>query len=207
MGEVDLSDVTLAILAGGQSRRMGTPKTSLQIRGRPILQYLMERLNWPGPTLLVTAPTREHPAGSALFDREAVDPTEGQGPLRGVLTALLHSSTTIVIICTVDMPAIGSEHLIWGLRQLSDSPKLDGLMLRRKMDGRDQIEPFPLACRKSAAMAIEKQLQMGKSSVHALVELPMFAAKNAPIDWPERIWTNLNSPWDYQAFLASEPAD
>src|SRR5579862_8121383 len=87
------STTTLAILAGGNSRRMGFPKSQLKIQNKPILQYLLETLTWPGPTLLITAPGHEHPPAHNLFHTEAIDPTPQQGPLRGILTALQNSQT------------------------------------------------------------------------------------------------------------------
>ena len=86
--EPELTDVTLAVLAGGEGTRMGFAKGELNIDGRPILSHLLERFAWPGWTLLVTAPGREHPSGWEGFTREVSDPEAGQGPLRGVLTAL-----------------------------------------------------------------------------------------------------------------------
>ena len=61
-------------------------------------------MQWPGPTLLVTAPAVAHPPAADLFDREAVDPVDGLGPLRGVLTALgallyPKSSPLLQLIC------------------------------------------------------------------------------------------------------------
>jgi molybdopterin-guanine dinucleotide biosynthesis protein A len=52
------SETTLALLAGGLGKRMGTPKALLQIDGRPILEWILAELTWPGPTMLVTAPAR-----------------------------------------------------------------------------------------------------------------------------------------------------
>src|ERR1700721_4778762 len=88
-----MAAVTLAVLAGGEGRRMGLPKQNLEINGRPILEFLLNQFAWPGPTLLVTAPSRRHPPGAHLFYAEAVDAIENQGPLRGVLTALENAST------------------------------------------------------------------------------------------------------------------
>src|SRR4051812_17878572 len=99
---MDKPPITLAILAGGQGSRMGRAKGELLIRGRPILEHILGQIQWAGPTLIVTAPGREHPARWELFNAEAVDPMAGQGPLRGVLTALESSSTDLTIILTVD---------------------------------------------------------------------------------------------------------
>src|SRR5690349_21350151 len=108
-----MGDVTLAILAGGEGARMGMPKGGLHIGAEPILAYLLRQIAWEGPTLLVTAPGRERPRGWELFDREVVDPVAGQGPLRGVLTALEQASSDVVAVATVDMPGVGGEQILW----------------------------------------------------------------------------------------------
>jgi hypothetical protein len=48
MAPTQLSQTTLAILAGGGGTRMGRAKGLLEIRGKPILEYLLERFDWPG---------------------------------------------------------------------------------------------------------------------------------------------------------------
>ena len=194
-------EVTLAILCGGESRRMGAPKASLEIAGRPMLQYVFESLFWPGPTLLVTAPSRQHPRGGELFDREAVDPVEGEGPLRGVHTALQHSKTEYAVICTVDMPALRTEHLNWLVQRLIRRSEFDGMMIRRRAGAEERLEPFPLACRKAAEGAIAALLTSSNRPVHSVLELPGFAAEDAPSNWSSEIWTNLNTPQDYKAFV------
>src|SRR4051794_29668278 len=100
------SNITLAILAGGAGSRMGRAKGELRIAGEPILEYLLDRFDWPGPTMLVTAPGREHPTGWARFTREVTDPVSDQGPLRGILTALENATTEVVIVTPVDMPLL-----------------------------------------------------------------------------------------------------
>ena len=57
------------------------------------MEYLLEQLGWLAPTLLVTAPGREKPPGREHFAREVVDAVAGEGPLRGVLTALEATET------------------------------------------------------------------------------------------------------------------
>jgi molybdopterin-guanine dinucleotide biosynthesis protein A len=200
---VDASRTSLAVLAGGQSKRMGIPKTSLQIRGRPILEYLLDRWRWPGPTLLVSAPSRRQPIGWKLFDHEVVDAVEGQGPLRGVLTALEAISTDVVIAVPVDMPCIGRQHLEWLLEELNHSPQSFGLAIKRRTDDGEQIEPFPFACRKSASKLIASHLESQNRSMHSLLSRQGFNTISPSRDWPDEAWINLNNPGDYEAFLAS----
>jgi molybdopterin-guanine dinucleotide biosynthesis protein A len=194
------AQTTLAVLAGGQGRRMGGPKSHLRIGGRPILQFLLDRFDWPGPTLVVTAPGVEHPPAAGCFDAEAIDSVAGQGPLRGVLTALETARTPLLVAVTVDMPGVSLEQLNWLLDQLDSEPRRLGVMSRRAQ----RVEPFPFACRDEARSILAQQLLIGRRSAHALLDLPGFVAEPVPSDWPAEIWANLNYPQDYQAFLANQ---
>jgi len=188
-------DVTLAILAGGEGSRMGRPKGLLTLGGRPILQYLLDRFNWPGPTCLVTSPGREHPPGWQRFDRELVDPVAGQGPLRGVLTALEGLKTPLLAVVTVDMPGIGPEHLRDLLGRLRNCPQARGLMYCRRVEGEDQIEPFPLALRREAMPIISLRLSRGQFALRGLVQESSLETVLALQEW-QATWTNLNEPAD-----------
>jgi molybdopterin-guanine dinucleotide biosynthesis protein A len=192
--------ITLAVLAGGEGSRMGFPKAAIIIDGEPILIHLMRRLAWPGPTVLVTAPGREHPAGAASFDREVTDPVSGEGPLRGVLTALEHSQTDVTIVATVDMPSIGSAQLIHLAQQLRDLAAMESIMLRRPASPEDRIEPFPSIYRRTFDATIRAQLQSGERSMQALSRHERVELLTAPPDWPPMVWTNLNRPSDVQAY-------
>jgi molybdopterin-guanine dinucleotide biosynthesis protein A len=192
----DPSDATLAVLAGGEGSRMGRPKGLLRIRDTPILEYLHERLAWPGPTCLVTAPGKENPPGATLFDRELVDPQAGLGPFRGVLTALENLSTPFLIVTTVDMPQLED----WQLRHLLDAllqrPEALGLMFERTTDGRAHPEPFPLALRRDAIQPVRAALLASQRSVKGLLRNPRFQVLPAPLSWSASVWSNLNEPED-----------
>lgn len=185
---------------------MGFAKAGIQVQGEPILHWLLKRLRWSGPTLLVTAPGREHPAGCEAFDREATDPVAGLGPLRGILTALEDSQTPVVVVATVDMPGIQFTQLEWIAQKLLDDPGAAGVLLARGRGPSRAIEPFPSAYRKSAAPIIAGQLTNGRRAVHGLLKLDTFRTLDAPHDWPQQTWTNLNTPTDRDAFLASPEA-
>ena len=192
----DPNNATLAILAGGEGSRMGRPKGSLVIHGQPILRHLLQQLAWRGPTLLVTAPGREHPDGWNAFDAEAADPVAGEGPLRGILTALQHATTHFVAVTTVDMPGLRGEQITPLLKHLR-SKRILGVMYERG----GEVEPFPSAYRRTAEESIREILAAGQRAVHELVdELPV-AVLAAPARWPEAVWANLNSPADLEAFL------
>jgi molybdopterin-guanine dinucleotide biosynthesis protein A len=193
--------VTLALLAGGAGSRMGQAKGLLQVRGQPILDYLVGQLRWPGPTLLVTSPGREHPPGWERFDREVCDPLPDQGPLRGVLTALDHSTTDITLFVAVDMPGVTSPDLAWFVDQLSQHRDWLGVMGHRA----NGIEPLPCALRAEARELVMNRLDSGRRSLHGLAEEVGIEAIDAG-GLPDRTWFNANTPGEWQAFLRDLPA-
>jgi molybdopterin-guanine dinucleotide biosynthesis protein A len=198
-----MRDCTLAILAGGEGSRMGKPKGLLTVGQLSILEYLLERFRWSGATMLVTAPSREHPPGWEQFDREFVDTVAGLGPLRGVVTALEKAETPIVVFATVDMPGVTSRQLNWFADELNADSDAVGLMTRRVTVDGEQIEPFPCAMRVAVQDVVRARLAPGLRSVYSLKEVDGFRVVPAPVDWPESSWTNLNDPKDYAAFLRS----
>jgi molybdopterin-guanine dinucleotide biosynthesis protein A len=179
---------------------MGLPKSQLEIQGQPILQYLLDQFHWPGPTLLVTSPGRQNPPAAAHFTREVSDPTPDQGPLRGLLTALEHSSTPLLLACTTDMPLVRPNHLHWLLGQYSSHPDSLGLFIQPSAG---PIEPFPSLFHTAAAPSITNQLQQSRRSVHGLARLSQFTTLPSPADWNSQVWTNLNNRNDLHQFLNS----
>src|SRR5687768_6739433 len=111
---MEFPNVTLAVLAGGDGSRMGRPKAELRVGDVPILRWLIDRWRWDGgPTLLITAPGRERPPGGEAFEREVSDAVGGQGPLRGVATALAAARTPIIVVATCDMPCVSAQQFRW----------------------------------------------------------------------------------------------
>lgn len=192
---------TLAILAGGEGRRMGTPKGELRVSGTPILSYLLDRFRWSGPTLLVTAPGRERPPGAERFTREVTDPTRGGGPLRGVLTALEASHTDALIVTPCDMPRVEARQLLWLVDALLHRPAASIVMLSRA-GGR--VEPFPLALRGETLHSLTSHFASGQRAMHSLMNVEGAVQVSAPLEWSPDLWTNLNAPDDLAAFDKSE---
>jgi molybdopterin-guanine dinucleotide biosynthesis protein A len=194
-----MGDAVLAILAGGEGSRMGSPKAELRLGGRPILSVLRERFDWPGATLLVTAPGREHPPGWEDFDEEVLDPEAGQGPLRGVLTALENAAAGLVVVTAVDMPRVTRAQLEWVLGELRRRPDAVGVMPMQRRGEVKQVQPFPSAFRVEAAPLVRDLLAHNRRSLHGLLNDLSVVAVDAPAGWGQEVWTNLNTPEDVDA--------
>jgi molybdopterin-guanine dinucleotide biosynthesis protein A len=194
-----MAQTTVAVLAGGEGRRMGGPKGALALDGRPILERLLDRLDWPGPTLLVTAPGREHPEGWRRFTSEVTDPVAGQGPLRGILTALEHALTDDVVVIPVDMPNITSAPLAWLTARLGENEAAVAVMVER--NGR--VEPLPAVFRAGPArMLVRGHLADGRLALHRLAASSKVAVVPASSEWPVDFWVNLNTPSELAAYRA-----
>ena len=174
---------------------MGFPKGELRLAGRPILSLLVGQFAWEGPTLVVTAPGRERPTGWELFSREVIDPSAGQGPLRGVLTALENAATPVVVVAAVDMPFVSHTHLAWVARTLRERSDALGVMPRRG----EQVQPFPSAFRAGAASVLRRSLEANRRSLYRLTWDPAFVAVDSPPEWDGAVWRNLNTPGDVEA--------
>lgn len=93
-----------AVLAGGQSRRMGRPKALVPLGERPLIAYPVEALRAAGIVPVVVAKPR-----SALppLDCEVIaEPVEPVHPLAGLVAALEQSGAPTVIAIGCDMPFV-----------------------------------------------------------------------------------------------------
>ncbi|XWX02463.1 molybdenum cofactor guanylyltransferase [Aggregatilineales bacterium SYSU G02658] len=101
--------VTVAILAGGQSRRMGTDKSFVLLEGKPLIQHVIERASSLGYSLILIANDveRYRPFGLPVYP----DVIAGAGSLGGLYTALTHSPTDYTLCLACDMPQVNPELL------------------------------------------------------------------------------------------------
>ncbi|MBZ0301159.1 MAG: molybdenum cofactor guanylyltransferase [Anaerolineae bacterium] len=106
-------DLTIAVLAGGQSRRMGQEKSFVSLRGKPMIRHTLERVQRLGaPVILLTnQPEAYQTLGVSLFG----DVQPLRGSLVGLHSALIHSSTPYTLCVACDMPLLNVDllrHLI-----------------------------------------------------------------------------------------------
>jgi molybdenum cofactor guanylyltransferase len=119
----------VAILAGGQSRRMGTDKSFLLLDGKPLIQRVIDRASHLKMPLILIANDVER---YQQFDVPVYpDIISGAGSLGGLYTALTHSQTEYTLCVACDMPQI-KPALLQYLITLKDSydavvPRVNGV--------------------------------------------------------------------------------
>ena len=113
-------DLTVAIMAGGQSSRMGQDKSFVPFEGRPLIEGVVERVAGLGAeTMLIT----NKPADYAYLGLPMhSDIIPDMGPLGGIYTAVTHARHPHTLVVACDMPWLNRDLLgyLIGLRHQAD---------------------------------------------------------------------------------------
>jgi molybdenum cofactor guanylyltransferase len=124
--EVNLSAV---ILAGGESKRMGRDKASVQFKGNSLLSLAVEKVRQLGITEVFISGRAEMDY-STLNCPVLLDLEPGCGPLGGIERGLHASSSAMLLVLAVDLPHMTTAFLRKLIAQCDPStgvlPKLDG---------------------------------------------------------------------------------
>lgn len=100
--------VSVAVLAGGQSRRMGTDKALLRFEGVPLLGRVLRIVEQVSEDVFIVG---ARPAYQEFGVRVVADGYPGAGPLGGIATALQHARHDRVLVVACDMPLLNLELL------------------------------------------------------------------------------------------------
>ena len=183
--------LTVAIFAGGQSRRMGTDKAALRLGEKTLLERTAQMALDAALPVLIVGRTRPHDwLLSAAF---AEDAAPGLGPLGGLQTAL-HTVQAPVLALACDLPLLTTEALRWLRMQAEERQSGRGLIV--VSEGR--WEPLFSVYRPECLPLIEARLAAGQRSLHGLIEAGQFALASAP-DWLSAQLANVNTPAEWQA--------
>jgi molybdopterin-guanine dinucleotide biosynthesis protein A len=109
-----MKGLTVAIMAGGQSSRMGRDKSFVLFEGRPMIEIVRETVAGLGDeTLLITNKPDEY----AYLNLPMVsDVYPGLGPLGGIYTAVHAAAAPHVLVVACDMPWLNRPLLEYLIR-------------------------------------------------------------------------------------------
>jgi molybdopterin-guanine dinucleotide biosynthesis protein A len=185
--------LTVAIQAGGASTRMGTDKSFVLYRGRPMIEVVLEQLNGlSDETILIT--NRSHPY-SYLDLPMFADLYADHGPLAGIFTALTAASHPHILIVACDMPLLNRPLLqyLLSLKETAD------IIVPR---WGKYPEPLHAVYAKSCIPAVEQSLKAGKLKItgfYADVRVRFVDQEEIERFDPQgRSFTNINTPNDLQ---------
>jgi len=99
--------LTLAVQAGGLSRRMGQDKGLVPLHGKPLIEHVLDRLEGLADETLITSNNPEN--YQYLKHPIASDKIPGAGALSGLETALEAATGEHVFVIACDMPLVNKE--------------------------------------------------------------------------------------------------
>lgn len=186
-----LTDVSVAILAGGRSRRMGTDKSLLPFAGKPLIAHVIGQTALLGlPTLLVSnTPEQHEPFHLPMVQ----DVYPGQGSLGGIYTALAYSRTAYTLCVACDMPFLNADLLRYLIEQ-----RLGYDAVVPVVDG--QYESLHAVYCHTCLEPIEHNISVGNLRIQDLfgqLRTREVGTKEIdPFDRERRSFMNLNTPAD-----------
>jgi len=198
---VSFPAITGAILAGGQSTRMGSDKALLELHGQRMLERVHRTMaSLFGSTLLVT----NQPERYRFLPCPAVpDQFVGAGSLAGIHAALTHATTEWVFIVACDMPLL-SPAVIRYLCSLSEGCEI---VVPESSSG---LEPLHALYHRSCLPEMAAMLSGSRKRIVELYDLKKTRRvawhEIAPLPGSDDTFLNLNTPAEFQAASDTLPS-
>jgi molybdopterin-guanine dinucleotide biosynthesis protein A len=184
--------LTAVLLAGGESRRMGRDKATIDFRGQPLWQRQLDLLRDLGLEKILVS-SREEPAWLPIGTELLLDEPPSRGPLSGLTSALKRMETTHLLALAVDMPFMTSGQMR-GLWSLATTGR--GVL---PMIG-DQAEPLAAIYPREAAPHFAAGLAGRDFSLQGLVRNLATANQVQIFSIPEKdehLYRSVNAPEDF----------
>ena len=200
------TDLTVAVLAGGRSSRMGTDKSFVRVLGRPLIEHVLAQVAGVGDeTVIIT----NRPDDYAYLGLPLLaDVLPGKGALGGLYSALHAAGRQQVLCIACDMPFI-VRPLLDHLLSLRLSLRAECEAVVPRLAG--QPEPFRAIYQRDCQAPIRAALDAGRLRVAGiLAELSVRYVDEAEIDRfdPAHLsFVNVNTPADLEQAqrLATRP--
>ncbi|MEK6223185.1 MAG: molybdenum cofactor guanylyltransferase [Chloroflexota bacterium] len=182
--------ITIAIQAGGQSRRMGRDKGLVPLNNKPMIEHVLTRLEGIAEEIIITTnqPENYEYLGLPLF----TDRQPQAGALAGLETAVKAANGDYVFVVACDMPFVSSKLV----KYITARAKQADVIVPHF---EDRYQPLHALYNKSTCMpAIKTVLAENKKRVISFFPLvsvqEISAAEIKPIDPTGRSFQNINTP-------------
>ncbi len=208
-GNLASSPVSAAVLAGGQSRRMGLDKATLILPGESLA--LLDRVlatlrSFSGDILVVGGPVRS----SLPPDfRQIPDEPGAAGPLRGIAAALRAARHDRCLVVACDQPFLSLDLIRW-LATLD--PGADAVVPLTPGPGDDASQRYQplhaIYARRCLPMTLELLATTGRASalLERVATRTVAAEDIRRFDPDLRSFVNLNTPEDVSRVIADRSA-
>jgi molybdopterin-guanine dinucleotide biosynthesis protein A len=184
-------NVTGALLAGGESRRMGRDKAMLLLRGEPLWQIQLELLRKLGPTEIFVS-ARTDPVWRPADVPFVADDPPSRGPLSGLASSLAKMRNTHLLALAIDMPFMTEKYLKLLCNQIAPRrgviPKIE-----------DRFEPLAAIYPQEALANVRRALSGTDFSLQTVAARLAAAGKlhvTLVTSKERKLFSNVNEPVD-----------
>ena len=187
----NMDDLSVGVLAGGKSSRMGRDKVFLKIGEKTFIEHICEELSCFGELLISC---RDPEKFSALGYATVTDERDGFGPLEGIRQLIRHAACDDIFICAVDMPFISKELVEFLWKKKDPGSDCISVVCREKP------EPMCAIYNKRVLPVIESMVEQGKGRVSDLFEkISMQTVRLSDGGFKESVVSNLNTYDEYMS--------
>ena len=157
--------MTAIILAGGKSSRLGRSKALQVIEGKSLIQWVIDRLATLSTEIIIaTAHGEAIPCSSAVRTKTVADIYPGKGPLVGIYSGLIASSTSRAIVVGCDTPFL-SVSLLEYMTQICST--FDVIVPRIN----NKLEPLCAVYSKNCSSPIQSLLEQDELRIRKLFSM------------------------------------
>jgi len=195
----DTPKIAAYVLAGGGSTRFGRDKSLVEFAGKPMLARMIDLMRVVTQEVkVVAAPGKYAEFGATIVE----DRWPGEGPLGGIVTALLHTQNNEPdgvwnLILSCDMPFLTADWVMFLGKRAAESAAQ--VVLPHSLQG---PEPLCAVWRTDARTAIQDQFEKGVRKVTAAIGKLQSEVLDER-DWKRfdsagRLFWNINTAADYE---------
>ncbi len=187
----DHAKLTVAIIAGGQSSRMGRDKAFLKLGGMALIERVIAASADLGQseTILITNKPHDY---RHLGLQMHPDIVPGRGSLGGIYTALARAANPVALVLACDMPFVNPKLLRFMIAQMDEATDI----VVPRVDGYPQ--GMHAIYRKTCLAPIRAQLEANRLKIIRFYDQMRVAyldeADWKPYDADGIAFTNLNTP-------------
>ena len=199
--------MSVAVLTGGQSRRMGADKALVVTQGRPLVEHVVTVVSALTDDVFLVG---DRPAYHQFGYRVVPDEYPGGGALGGIATALRAACHDRVLVVACDMPSLCSE-LLEAMAAIDTDvdviiPRTSGA--RQGQPAHETYETLHAIYRRSCLPTLEQRLAAGQLKIADILQDLRVCALDEP--WLRRhdrhlaSFVNVNSPSDLDRVHSTE---
>lgn len=192
--EGKIPGVTGVILAGGESRRMGSDKSLLPIAGARFIDHVYRCLSSLFEEVLIV--TNSTGLYADLPCRKVPDLYPGRGSLAGIHSGLRHAGQEKIFVAACDMPFLSADVV----RRICQEKDTADIVVPRSAQG---IEPLHALYARACLPAVEEAIGAGEKRIVSFFPQVRVAeiagALLADCDPQGLSFRNINTPGEYFA--------